>query len=347
LVIWAALAGCGGKVEPDVVLDDDPSVEEVGLPAHCEVGRVPPKTIECAGLYSNVEDKTIAGNAREFAPANPLWSDGLDKRRWLVLPKGGTIDASNPTEWKFPAGTKLFKEFSAEGKRLETRLFQKKDNGVWVHASFAWNDDETEGPSGEGQLVPMPGGEMHQIPTGDQCEQCHRGSSDSVLGFENVLLGLEGATGVTLADLVEEELIDPAPETTTLSIGDDGTGLAAPVLGWLHVNCGVTCHNSNSNSAAYAAGMVLKLDPERLDGRPSTDFEVRTTTLNVQVNNPNWFGKTRIVPGDPRASLLAELIGKRITGADDDNGQMPPIATKKVDHENVDHVIAWIESMGR
>ena len=95
------------------------------------------------------------------------------------------------------------------------------------------------------------------------------------------------------------------------------------------------------------SGMVVKLDVTKLDGRPSTDFEARTTTLDVQVNNPNWFGKTRIVPGNPQASLLAELIGKRITGAADDNGQMPPIASKKIDTENVAHVIAWIESMER
>jgi hypothetical protein len=335
-------------VEPDVLLGEPPPPpppEDIGLPAHCEDAPVPAKTIECAGLYTDVEDKTIARSAREYAPARAFWSDGLEKHRWIILPKGETIDGTDPAAWKFPAGTQFFKEFSSEGKRLETRLFQKKDNGLWVHTSYAWNDDETEAAAGEGKMVPIPGGEMHQIPTGAQCEQCHRGSDDSVLGFEGVSLGLEGATGVTLADLVDEELIQPAPETTTLSIGDDGTGLAAPALGWLHVNCGVTCHNGNSNSTAYAAGMILKLDPSQLDGRTSADFDARTTTLNVQVNNPNWFGKTRIVPGDPQSSLLAELIANRITGAAEDNGQMPPIATKKVDRENVDHVIAWIESM--
>jgi hypothetical protein len=369
LLLWALIAGCGGKLEADVLLEradagtqdphdagpqgphdagppPPPDVIDVGvLPAYCKGEPIPARNIDCSGLYTNVEDKTFAKNVREFSPAVALWSDGLEKHRWIILPEGEKIDASDPNAWKFPAGTKLFKEFSSEGKRLETRLFQKKTNGIWVHTSYAWNEDETEATSGEGKLVPMPSGELHQIPTGAQCEQCHRGNRDSVLGFENVLLGLDGAKGVTLADLVEEGLLDPPPESTELSIGDDGTGLASPVLGWLHVNCGITCHNANTNASAFSAGMILKLQSEQLDGRPSTDFEARTTTLNVEVNNPNFSGKTRITPGDPGSSLLAELISQRISDAADDNAQMPPIASKKVDHENVDRVVAWIKSM--
>lgn len=343
LLPWVFVVSCGGKIELDV--PDDGS-DDVDLPPGCENEPIPARTIECAGLYSNVEEKTIAKNAREYGPAIPFWSDGLEKHRWIVLPKGETIDASKPHEWSFPSGTKLFKEFSSEGKRLETRLFQKKDNGLWSHTSYAWNEDETEAESGEGAEVPMPNGELHQIPTGDQCDQCHRGRRDRILGFEAVSLGLEGAEGVTLSDLVDEDLLDPPPEVTELTIGDDGTGFAGPALGWLHVNCGVTCHNDNTTATAYSAGMLLRLDPTMLDGRPSTDFDARTTTLNVQVHNPNWNGKTRIIPGDPRSSLLAELIGRRTGGTAEDNGQMPPIATKVVDQQNVDHVVAWIESMG-
>jgi hypothetical protein len=186
----------------------------------------------------------------------------------------------------------------------------------------------------------------HEIPTGAQCEQCHKGREDRVLGFEQVSLGLEGATGLTLEKLVDEDLIDPKPEHTSLEVGDDGTGAAVPALRWLHVNCGVTCHNDGASSLASGASMRLRLDPDQLDGRSSANFQSRTTTIGAEVNNPNWHGETRIVPGKPDQSLLVRLISTRLTGSSvDDNGQMPPIATRLVDTEHVDVVKAWIDSM--
>jgi hypothetical protein len=337
------LAGCGGKKEPDVPGLDGEG-EGVGLPADCADEPIPATRIECTGLYVDVAAKKLSPRVRAFAPAEPFWSDGLEKQRWILLPKGEKIDASDPSEWKFPAGTKLFKQFIAQGKRLETRLFQKKDNGLWAHAAYAWNEDETEAPKTDGEDVPVPDGTTHEIPTGAQCDQCHKGRTDRVLGFEQVSLGLDGATGLTLQTLVDEDLIDPPPESTALSIGDDGTGLAAPAMGWLHVNCGVTCHNGNSGALAYGAKMRLRLDPALLDGRSSKDFESRTSTLDVQVNNPNWKGQTRIVPGDPDQSLMVKLISTRLS-ATDDNGQMPPIATRLVDTDHVANIVAWIKGM--
>src|SRR3954452_3905065 len=112
---------------------------------------------------------------------------------------------------------------------------------------------------------------------------------------------------MTLSDLVAQGRLT-VPPPTTLSIGDDGTGAAAPALGWLHANCGITCHNGNSNAIAYGAGMRLRLDPTELDGRSTADLAPLRTTLGVRVNNPNWSGQTRIVPGDPERSLLYHLI---------------------------------------
>jgi hypothetical protein len=345
------LSACGGKKEPDV----DPGGGDGGaggvveLPADCDAAEIPAKRFECAGLYTNIEKKSIAKNAREYAPAQAFWSDGNEKHRWIVLPEGEKIDASDPSEWSFPLGTKLFKEFKSGGKRLETRLFEKKPSGVWAHATYAWNDDETDALISGGEEVPDPVNGTHEIPTGAQCDQCHKGRHDRVLGFEQISLGLEGATGLTLEKLVDEDLIDPKPERTSLEIGDDGTHAAAPAFRWLHVNCGVTCHNDNPDALASSASMRLRLDPDLLDGRSSADFQLRTTTIDSLVNNPNWHGETRIVPGDSDQSLLVRLISTRLSTMTDekgDNGQMPPIATRVVDAEHVDVVKEWINAMG-
>jgi hypothetical protein len=86
--------------------------------------------------------------------------------------------------------------------------------------------------------------------------------------------------------------------------------------------------------------MFLRLDPLLLDGRSLADTDPLRTTVGITVNNPNWNGRTRIVPGDPEASLLHHLISSRGVG-----DQMPPFATSLVDQPNVALVEDWIRKM--
>ena len=326
-VLPLLLVACGGGEDSGAGAADDASAAPdaldsaaavTELPPWCADAGAPPKTLECTGLYSDLVAKTVASGARPYAPAVPLWSDGAHKERWISLPPNTKIDATDPNEWVFPVGTKLWKEFSRNGKRVETRLWQKVRDRFWVSATYAWNEDETAADLSNGGDIALGDGAYH-IPTGSECEKCHRGRNENILGFEQVSLGQSGATGLTLRQLVVEGLISPVPASTSLTIGDDGTGAAAPALAWLHVNCGVTCHNRNSNSIAYGAGMRLRLDPTLLDGRPVTDFDPLKTTQGVTVNAPGWNGQTRIVPGDPAHSLLYSLISHR-----GPNVQMPP-----------------------
>lgn len=145
-----------------------------------------------------------------------------------------------------------------------------------------------------------------------------------------MLLGLAGATGFNLEQLIAEKRLSKPPKSIPLLIGDDGTGLAAPALAWLHVNCGTTCHNPNSNAKAWATGLFLRLDPPLLDGRAVNEFDTLKRTIGVVAVAPAWTGKTRITPHDPAHSLLFALIthsGK--------SQQMPPIASSVVDATDV------------
>ncbi len=326
---------------------------EGGSDAACAGESVPPSTLACTGLYTDLASKTITPGVQPYTPAVVLWADNAEKMRWIQLPPGTQIDASNPNEWTFPIGTKVWKEFSKYGKRVETRLFQKIDSGpppYWVHATYAWNADESAAiASSGGDIVLDSDGGTYHIPTFGECESCHDGRTDHILGFEQVALGLQGAEGLTLSELVQKGLIAPVPAQTQLTIGDDGTGAAAAALGWLHINCGVACHNGNSNSTAYGAGMRLRLDPTLLDGRAVTasTFDSLETTLGVLATTPAWIQPTqwtRIVPGDATDSLLVQLISNR--GSDNVvGGQMPPIASYIVDTDDVANVVNWIDKM--
>ena len=313
------------------------SASGVGLPQCADAG-VPPATLECTGLYANFATQTLSPSAKPYAPAVPLWSDGATKERWIELPPGKQIDVSNPNEWVFPIGTKLFKQFTYEGKRVETRMFQKIATNFWVHATYAWNADDSAAAISYGATVPVGAdGGTWVIPTSDDCDSCHRGRSDRILGFEQVSLGLEGATGLTLLQLVVQGLVTPAPTQVNLRIGDDGTGLDGPALSWLHVNCGVTCHNANENAQGYGAGMRLRLDPTLLDGTPArATWDPLQTTLGVPCVSGSVQGQPRIVPGDPSASVIVQLTTQRGIL------QMPPIASRVVDMADVATVIAWI-----
>jgi hypothetical protein len=314
---------------------------ETPLPASCanDTG-APPRALECTGLYANIATKVIATRVKGFSPAVPLWSDGAEKGRWIYLPPGTKIDNSNASEWVFPAGTKAWKEFTREGRRIETRIWQKVRENFWVKATYAWNADETAAIVSGGGDIPLPSGATYHIPTPDECQQCHRGRSDRLLGFEHVSLGLPGATGVTLADLVAQGRLTVPPARTALSIGDDGTGAAAAPLAWLHINCGTTCHNANSNAVAYAAGMILRLDPAKLDGRSALDLETMKTTIGIPGRSTTWNGQPRIIAGRATDSLLFQRISRRSVA-----NQMPPIATNLVDEVNDALVAAWINKM--
>jgi|GEM_PF-254413 len=312
------------------------------LPPECTGAAVPPLSLVCTGLYADIAAKQIAGNVRAYAPAVALWSDGAEKHRWIALPAGTTIDTTDPNEWSFPIGTKFWKEFVRDGRRVETRLWQKVRDRFWVAAAYAWNADESVAMKSPGGDIALPAGGTYHIPTGAECDKCHRGRTENILGFEQVSLGLQGASGLTLAELVKQGLLTAPPLSTSLSIGDDGTGAAAPALAWIHINCGVTCHNRNPNATAYGAGMRLRLDPLLLDGRSVSDFDPLKTTQGIAVNAPAWNGRVRIIPGDPERSLLYSLISHR-----GPNVQMPPIASNVVDVVNVARIEAWIQAMHR
>jgi len=321
---------------------DASSLADAGpmLPEHCTYATTPPATLDCTGLYLDVASKQLFPGVRAYAPAYALWSDGSSKQRWISLPEGERIDNADRNEWVFPIGTKLFKEFSRDGKRIETRMWHKAGKNFWVNAAYAWDADERSAERSAGGDITLADGSSYHIPTQDECEKCHRGRTERILGFDEVLLGLPGAEGVTLRQLVDEGHLTEAPGASELVIGDDGSGLAPNVLGWLHANCGITCHNGNSRAIGYPTGMRLRLDPEQLDGRSVTDFEVYTTTVGVPVTTASWRGRTRIAPGRPEQSWLYHLISNRGDGM-----QMPPFASERVDSVHVALISEWIRQL--
>lgn len=311
-----------------------------------------PMHFSCTGLYKDMASKAVAAGRYAFAPAYPLWSDASVKARWIYLPEGAKIDATDPNSWKFPVGTRVWKEFRNPGgdRRIETRILFKKDDDDWSRATYAWNDDESQAERlDQGKDLEVDGNAYH-VPSNTECDDCHKGRRERVLGFDQVLLGLPFPSNsivtnqdemLKLQDLVDEGKIDNLTGDTQLQLGPNPDGAEAMALGWMHANCGAGCHNNNPNAKAYSNGMRLILDPTQLDGRPTTDFQAVTTTVGQDVFALQWAGKTRIVPGSPEDSWLYTLITQRGNPKE----QMPPLGTNMVDQQDADFVRQWIESL--
>ena len=299
----------------------------------------------CTGLYgpeAHAGERRIAAGIAGYEPGFRLWSDGLDKARYVYLPPGTRIDTSDMNEWRFPIGTKLWKQFSWRGRRIETRFFEKTAPETWRATTFVWNADQSDAREQlDGKTVQLDGGHgAYEIPGQCDCERCHGGRSDHVLGFEALALAAPGAKGLTLTRLAAEGRLTrvPPPAATVLP----GGPLDQAALGWLHMNCGVSCHNPNPAAGASFAGLDLKLtadgarDP-RATATVRTAVNRPTTTLGFKAPDAP---KIRITPGHPRASAIYFRASARTPAL-----SMPPLATHLVDREALDTLDRWIVAL--
>jgi hypothetical protein len=232
-----------------------------------------PKDVFCIGLYRNRDPGSVSSDALPYTPGLTFWSDGAEKKRYLYLPPATTIDSSNMDAWKFPIGTKAFKEFRFNGKLVETRMVWRQAANNTVYATYIWNDAQTEAPLNESrQPVLLASG--YEIPTTKDCGRCHHGGADKLLGVEAIELAVPTAQGITLASLVADGRLSAPPAKTSIVLPEDGTGKAAAALGYLHANCGMPCHSSRG--LGDETNLLLRLSADQF--WPSADDDAGVDT---------------------------------------------------------------------
>ncbi|MEO8874143.1 MAG: hypothetical protein ABI461_01035 [Polyangiaceae bacterium] len=313
-----------------------------------------PDDLRCTGLYSDFAAKTVDPSNKAYTPGVVLWSDGAAKSRWLYLPPGTKIDDSNMNEWSFPVGTKIWKEFSFGGKKVETRFYEKTQaaafdggSGEWTWATYPWSADQTSAMRNDDGVADA-GPNGYSIPAHSDCPSCHGGGlKDRPLGVEAIALGLPNATGETLAQLQTDGRLTVAPPAAIVHIPDDGKGSAA-ALGYLHMNCGVSCHNPNPAALCNGSGLYMKLSADDAFANPDggaaavTLTKTYTTAFGVApsvfaADFPVANGYHRITSGDVAHSEIVAVESVRGVAY-----QMPPIATHLVDDAGVGLVSDWI-----
>jgi hypothetical protein len=316
----------------------------------------PPRLAD-TGLYADFAARALAPGVFPYSPQYPLWTDGAAKRRWIQLPPGAAVDGRDPRRWRFPVGTKLWKEF-AYGQRVETRFLERTTAG-WAYATYVWTPDGADAVLAPERGVPAAyvktsGAVRHDIPSLSDCHACHRGGRGSeVLGFELLQLSPDrdplapGAVApepgsVDLATLVARgllrgvpaRLLDPPPRVAAVAEPERAA------LGYLHGNC-AHCHGrSNGALAELGLSLVAPLAGER---RPAAG--ARETAVGVASRyRPPGSGDEpglRIAPGDPGRSVLLQRMASRHAVV-----QMPPLGTSEADAAATRLVGAWIEELG-
>ncbi|MGE0816445.1 MAG: hypothetical protein AB7O93_24105 [Vicinamibacterales bacterium] len=313
-----------------------------------------PGRLSETGLYRDLATLEVDPRNRPFTPQYPLWTDGAAKRRWVRLPEGAVIDVSAIDNWDYPVGTRFWKEFAFDGRRVETRMLVKTSAAGWAFASYVWNEDQRDAvlapEAGVADVAEVAPGKYHSVPSIADCRSCHDSRRTEVMGFTALQLSDDRdplaphaeavAPGmVTLKTLAAEgRLSPPRPDlvaTPPRVAASDPRERA--VLGYLSTNCG-SCHNRASTIASL--GLVLKYSLAAPGGCAADAIATTAGRPGHWVVPTAPEGASRLLsPGRPDLSALVYRARSRRPAS-----QMPPLGSVVADREALALMDAWIAS---
>lgn len=253
------------------------------------------------GLPERLADLRVPRAARHvYAPRHPLWTNGADKVRAVVAP-----DGTRPDVDAVPPGTLFFKEITAGGVLVETRVIRITADGpeyaAYVHVG---GDPErafrtTDVASREVAVEVDGEAFVHVVPSDTQCAMCHEAGAGPILGFTALQLDTPLATlGVSEVD--------------------------EAVVGYALGNC-AHCHNGS--------------------GAPGASFDLRPAvfvahTVDVPTAGSASAAGLRVVPGAPERSVLYRALV-----ADHGVAPMPPLGVQRRDEAFAEVLAAWITAL--
>ncbi|MGC4094473.1 MAG: hypothetical protein QM756_42485 [Polyangiaceae bacterium] len=318
----------------------------------------PHELLSQTGCFDSARPTQFSSVVLPYEVMSPLWSDSADKARGMVLPPGGKIRvldcATTPTEcsqgtadsgrWIFPVGTVMIKNFSFDGKLVETRLFERFDETTWVGYSYAWNEaqsDATVVPTARTSTTFNTGQRSIEwtFPARRECLKCHTVPGGSTLGPETaqmnrVVDGVNQIDHLSSLGLFEKAPAKPyqAPLVTPYA-SQAGTPPASATVeqrarSYLHANCAF-CHRPDGEGPSFDARFGVAFADTHMCNTPPDKGD-----LGV-------IGSSIVTPSKPDMSVL----WLRIKAAGGDVARMPPIASVHPDVDGVKVVGDWISSL--
>jgi uncharacterized repeat protein (TIGR03806 family) len=298
-----------------------------------------PDRLSKTGCVDPAQPQKPAAGLVPYGVNAALWSDGATKERWLALPDGKQISV-NATDGDFdiPTGSVIVKTFSVGGRRIETRLLMRHDDGNWGGYSYEWLDDQSDAlllPSSKTKAV---GAQTWSFPSRSDCFSCHSEAAGRTLGLElgqqngdfvysttnrkaNQLKTLEhiGVFAQALGKPVTELPSYPPP------FGD--TALEPRARAYLHANC-ANCHRPQGGGLGD------------MDLRFSTPFaDTKTCAVEPRQGGLGVASAKLVSPGSAAKSVLPLRV--HAVGA----GRMPPLGSSVEDGQGAALLDAWINAI--
>jgi uncharacterized repeat protein (TIGR03806 family) len=353
----APVAGSGGSV--GVGGGGSPAGAAAGTggsaPTSCAIpamGMEPPTLLSETGCVDMAEPTKAPPGFIPYSVRSPLWSDAAEKHRYLRIPDGSKIhvvDCSSEEEsaacaadsiggddghWQMPVGAVLVKNFSLEGKIIETRLVMRRSMTRWLFYSYEWNEPGTEAtllPDDDVGKSRQVGAQTWQYPGRSQCSQCHTPGGGFSLGPSTPQLSSDFPYAEGTMNQVEKfqqlDLFDAPPKAMPGYPDPGGTeSLEARTLSYLQSNCAI-CHRP---SGEYS-GMDMRW------GTPIANMGL--CELSERDPGKNGLPKYRVVPGEPAKSSMSFRVHTL------DELRMPKIGSNVVDPLATQLVDDWIRAM--
>lgn len=312
-----------------------------------------PGLLSQTGLYRQGTLQIDAEN-RPYSPQYPLWSDGAGKSRWVHLPKGSTIDVTDLEAWEFPIGTKFWKEFAFNGRKVETRFLWKASREGWVFATYAWNEDQTDAARAPEDGIPnayeFAPGAVHRIPAVGDCRACHDSARTEILGFNTLQLSDDRDPHaphaeplqpgmITLRTLLADGSVQPYRRELLVNpprIPGDAVTRAA--LGYLSANCG-HCHNREGSLASVGLFLKHSAAARTWQEEPAVQSTVDYPSTWQVPGAPEGTSR-RVNPGVPDLSAVLRRVRSR-----NPSSQMPPLGTGVADREGIETLDRWVNQL--
>ena len=265
-----------------------------------------------------------------------FWTDGAAKSRWMALPDDASVDVDEDGDFRFPPGSVLVKEFRLFGRRIETRLFARHNDGTWAGYSYAWNEEESDAELVEasGRQIQIEG-QNYNIPGRGDCLFCHSEAAGRTLGLEIRQLNRywhydttdRSANQLTTFEaigLLDHALPAQADELPALvSLDNHAASFSDRARSYLHANCS-SCHRPGG----------LGRGPADLRFQPLQDMNI--CDVLPEVSDLGIPDARLLAPGAPERSVIPFRMG--LLGPD----AMPPVGKNVVDVDATAIVEEWI-----
>lgn len=309
-----------------------------------------PTTLSATGLFADLASLTPVPPMIPYDVNMPLWSDGAEKQRWMMIPGDGTpssaaerITYSESGRWNLPVGSVLVKHFSLPGgERLETRVLVRGSNGEWGGVTYRWRSDGSDADlleEGANETLTIGGDTVNYLfPSRAQCNTCHSTLAGGVLGLttrqfnRSAFYPSTGRTAHQIETLSKLGFIETKQSQVSLrnaltSADREDAGVSDEnfVRSYIDSNCS-HCHMPGGNRALFDARVTTPLAFQSLLCGPVND------DLGIS-------GSTVIKPGLPGHSVMLNRVNT--TGGH----RMPPIGSGRIDDEAVVRLANWISGM--